>query len=66
MVELSGIEEKAWRYLVTHKTPVTIDQLSKRWLSSRNRVAEALSKLEQSGLADVVKIGRTKYYKFKD
>lgn len=66
MVELSGIEEKAWRYLVDHKTPITACQLSQRWLRDKKRVAKALSNLEKTGLADVVKIGHTKYYKFKD
>lgn len=66
MVKLSELEEKAWKYLVEHKTPVTAKTLAKRWIRSESNVRGALHRLEESGLADVIKIGSTKYYKFKD
>ena len=66
MVKLSELEEKAWKYLVEHKTPVTAKALAKRWIRSESNVRAALNVLEENGLADVIKIGSTKYYKFKD
>jgi predicted transcriptional regulator len=66
VVELSELEEKAWKYLVEHKTPVTAKTLAKRWIRSESNVRGALHRLEENGLADVIKIGSTKYYKFKD
>lgn len=66
MVELSELEEKVLKYLVEHKTPVTAKTLAKRWIRSESKVRGALHRLEEIGLADVIKIGSTKYYKFKD
>lgn len=64
-VEMDDFQEKVWKYLAEHKTPVQVKTLARRWIVSDSRVRIALEKLVSGGVVDVVRIGTAKYYKVK-
>jgi predicted transcriptional regulator len=64
-VEMDDFEEKVWKYLVEHKTPVQVKTLARRWIVSDSRVRIVFEKLIAGGVVDVVRIGSSKYYKVK-
>lgn len=63
---LTEAEEKILNYLVEHKTPVMAGTLAKRFIMSQSRVSTLLKLLHEKGLADLVQIGKNKFYKIKD
>lgn len=63
---LTEAEEKILNYLVEHKTPVMAGTLAKRFIMSQSRVSTLLKLLHEKGLADVLQIGKNKFYKIKD
>lgn len=65
-LEMNEFDEKVWGYLVSHKTPLRPATLSKLWIVSESKVRAALNKFEKAGIADVVRLGSTKYYKVKE
>jgi predicted transcriptional regulator len=65
-VEIPEGDEKFWKYLVDHRTPTTVAKLAKFFRVSESHAARRLKFFAESGLADVIKIGTTKYYKVKD
>ena len=65
-VKMSPFEESVWKYLVEHKTPVSASKLSKYFIVSQSKASTALRWLAQQGLADIIQMGNTKYYKLKD
>lgn len=64
--KLTDLEEKIFRYLVEHKTPVLAMTLAKRFIMSKSRISTILKALHEKGLADVVQVGSQKFYKLKD
>ena len=66
MVEMTSTEEKIWGYLVTHKNPVSAAKMSKYFIISQSKASIALKKFADQGIADVIQIGKTKYYKVKE
>jgi len=65
-VVMSSLEEKLWDYLLTHKTPVSAAKLSKYFIISQSKASSALKKFADQGIADVIPIGKIKYYKVKE
>ena len=65
-VNLIDSEEKVFKYLVEHKTPVLAETLAKRFIMSSSRIRTILRSLHAKGLADVVQVGSQKFYKLKD
>lgn len=65
-VEMTGLEEKLWRYLVEHKTPTLASKLAKHFIISQSKASAALKKFADSGIADVIVVGKQKFYKVKD
>ena len=65
-VSMTNTEEKIWNYLVTHKTPVSAAKLSKYFIISQSKASTTLRKFHIQGIADVIEIGKTKYYKVKE
>jgi Fe2+ or Zn2+ uptake regulation protein len=65
-VEMTEFEEKVWKYLCTHKTPVQAKTLARLWIVSDNRVARVLSRFAENGIVDIVRIGSKKFYKVKE
>jgi Fe2+ or Zn2+ uptake regulation protein len=65
-VVMTPAEEKIWEYLLTHKTPVSAAKLSKYFIISQSKTSSTLKKFAEQGIADVVAIGKTKYYKVKE
>jgi predicted transcriptional regulator len=65
-VEIPTSDEKFWKYLVKHKRPTTAAKLAKFFMVSESHAGRALKFFADSGLADVIKIGTTKYYKVKE
>lgn len=63
---LTEAEEKILMYLKEHKTPVMAGTLAKRFIMSQSRVSTLLKLLHEKGLADLVLIGKNKFYKIKD
>lgn len=61
-----SVEEKVWNYLVEHKTPVTATTLAKRFIISASHVSKILKQLADRNIIDVVRIGKSKFYKIKD
>lgn len=55
-------DEKVWRYLVEHKTPVLAATLAKRFMFSQSHVARILRDLEKAGTVVVVRVGKQKFY----
>ena len=54
--------EKVERYLRTHKSPVSVQQLSARFLVSESGVRNALIKLEQANIAQHVAIRQQQFW----
>jgi Mn-dependent DtxR family transcriptional regulator len=65
-VSMTNTEEKIWNYLVTHKTPVSAAKLSKYFIIRQSKASTSLKKFADEGIADVVPIGKVKYYKVKE
>jgi Fic family protein len=65
-VEMTEFEEKVWDYLRTHKTPVQAKTLAKLWIISDNKVARAMNRFVENGIADLVRIGSKKFYRVKE
>lgn len=65
-IQLNNSEEKIFRYLVDHKTPVLAATLSKRFIMSKSHVSSVLKALHDKGLADIIKVGSNKFYKIKE
>lgn len=66
MVEMTSTEEKIWDYMVAHKTPVSAAKMSKYFIISQSKASTALKKFADQGIADVIAIGKVKYYKVKE
>lgn len=61
-----SVEEKVWMYLVEHKTPATASTIAKRFIISSSHVSKILKQLTDRNIIDVVRIGKSKFYKIKD
>lgn len=59
-------EEKVWRYLLEHKTPVLASTLAKRFMFSQSHVGRILRDLEAKQVLDVIPIGSNKFYRVKE
>lgn len=59
-------DEKIWRYLVDHKTPVTQDKIAKYFLISKSHASRSLNYFVEQGIAEVIKIGKMKFYRLKE
>ena len=66
MVEMTSTEEKIWGYMVAHKTPVSAAKLAKYFIISQSKASTTLKKFADQGIADVITIGKVKYYKVKE
>ena len=66
MVEMTSTEQKIWDYMLTHKTPVSAAKLAKYFIISQSKTSSTLKKFAEQGIADVVAIGKVKYYKVKE
>lgn len=62
---MENADEKVWRYLVEHKTPVLAATLAKRFMFSQSHVARILRELERAGTVEAVRVGKQKFYKAK-
>ncbi len=62
---MENADEKIWRYLVEHKTPVLAATLAKRFMFSQSHVARILRELERAGSVEVVRVGSQKFYRVK-
>jgi len=60
------IEDKVWKYLVEHKTPVSPAKLAKYFIISQSHVNKILRQWAEEQRLDVIKIGCSKFYKIKD
>ena len=65
-VNIDPNDERIWRYLVEHKTPVTQDKIAKYFLISKSHAGRALNFFVENGLADMIKMGSTKFYRVKE
>jgi len=65
-VQMSDFEEKVWKYLVDHKTPVSVKGLARRFIVSDSKVLSAFRKLVAGGVVEIVRMGSAKYYKVKE
>ena len=65
-VKIDPKDEALWQYLLTHKTPVTQDRIAKHFLISKSHAGRALNYFVEQGIAEIVKIGRTKFYRVKE
>jgi MarR-like DNA-binding transcriptional regulator SgrR of sgrS sRNA len=65
-MQMTEFEEQVWKYMVSHKTPVTIKKMAKYWICSESRVRKVLDKFVEAQIADLVKTGNLRYYKVKD
>jgi predicted transcriptional regulator len=65
-VSIDPRDEKIWNYLITHKTPVTQEQMMKRFLISKSHAGRALNFFVEQGIAELIKIGTKKFYKVKE
>ena len=65
-ISIDPKDEKIWKYLVEHKTPVSQDKMAKYFLISKSHANRALNFFVEKGLAEVVKIGTNKFYKVKE
>lgn len=65
-VKMTPLEERLWRYLVEHKTPVNAKRLAKHFLISESAASRALKMFADGGVADVLKLGSAKFYKVKE
>lgn len=65
-VSIDPRDERIWKYLVEHKTPVTQEKMAKYFLISKSHASRALNFFVDKGLAEIVKVGRTKFYRVKE
>ena len=65
-VNIEEKDEKIWKYLLTHKTPVTQDKIAKYFLISKSHASRALNYFVEQGIAEMSKIGSTKFYRIKE
>jgi predicted transcriptional regulator len=65
-VSIQPQDEKIWRYLLEHKTPVTQEKMAKYFMISKSHAGRALNYFVDQGIAEVIKIGTKKYYKVKE
>lgn len=65
-VSIDPKDEKIWEYLRTHKTPVTQEKIAKRFLISKSHAGRALNYFVDNGIAEVIKMGTTKFYRIKE
>ena len=65
-VTIDPRDEKIWKYLTEHKTPVTQDKISKYFLISKSHAGRALNYFVEQGIAEMIKMGSTKFYKVKE
>lgn len=65
-VRIPEKDEKIWKYLITHKTPVTQEKMMKYFLISKSHAARSLNYFVEQGIAEVFKIGKVKFYKVKN
>lgn len=65
-VTIDPKDEKIWKYLVEHKTPVSQDKMAKYFLISKSHAGRALNFFVENGLAEIVRIGTNKFYKVKE
>jgi Mn-dependent DtxR family transcriptional regulator len=63
---MSDFEEKVWKYMVDHKTPVSVKGLARRFIVSDSKVLSAFRKLVAGGVVEIVRMGSAKYYKVKE
>jgi hypothetical protein len=63
---MNPAQEKIWKYLVEHKTPVTRTKLAKYFIMSESKVGSILGGFVKQGIADMSKKGNTKYYRVKE
>jgi sugar-specific transcriptional regulator TrmB len=59
-------DERIWNYLVTHKTPVSAAKIAKYFIISQSKASKVLKSFADQGIADVIAIGKTKYYRVKE
>lgn len=62
---LTPAEEKIYKYLLEHTSPVAATTLAKRFIISQSRAASLLKTLHERGLADIVQVGKNKFYRLK-
>ena len=60
------IEDKVWDYLVEHKRPVTVKQLSKYFIASENTVSRTLTEFVKRQVVNKIRQGNVVLYKIKD
>ena len=65
-VTIDPRDEKIWKYLTEHKTPVTQDKISKYFLISKSHAGRALNYFVEQGIAEMIKMGSTKFYRVKE
>jgi uncharacterized membrane protein len=65
-VKIDPKDEKIWKYLKEHKTPVTQEKISKYFLMSKSHASRALNYFVEQGIVDLIKIGTTKFYRVKE
>jgi predicted transcriptional regulator len=65
-VNIDPRDEKIWKYLLEHKTPVTQEKITKYFLISKSHAGRALNYFVEQGIAEIIKIGTKKYYKVKE
>ena len=61
-----GIREKVLDYLKTHVTPVAAETLAKRFIISQSKASVVLKELHEEGLAEVSRVGKKKFYRYKN
>lgn len=65
-VHIPEKDEKIWKYLVEHKTPATREKIAKYFLISKSHASRALNYFVEQGIAEVIQVGRIKFYKVKE
>lgn len=65
-VEMTPGVEKVWLYLVKAKAPVSQERIAKHFLFSQSHAGRVLNYFVEQGIADLIKIGRNKFYKVKE
>jgi len=65
-VQMNSAQERVWKYLLEHKTPVSAERLAKYFIRSKSSMSSILKKFADDGIVDVIKIGTTHYYRIKE
>ena len=65
-VTIDPRDEKIWKYLTEHNTPVTQDKIAKYFLISKSHASRSLNYFVEQGIAEVIKIGKMKFYRLKE